>query len=242
MVSVVFFTVTRSRDYDYLLGSIEQHAEMGRHLVLDTTFPPEEAIKFNKLPNTVRWIHEPVYGSGWKEFRLRTAAERARVLAGGMGADVLVYMDSDDFYTPESKNNLFPHALDAIVEIQYTHWRKDGYPYIFGESEWHKKLWPSWGDTIIGLNSAWHCHKDYNGNPEHHALAYDPTNIPMIRVLGNFRHHVHYAIGPNADDDETARTTISGWPDKGFRVPSVPWPPKLALWRDKGIRPSEFFR
>jgi hypothetical protein len=238
---VAFFTVCGGgEDYEFLLGAIEHHAEMGRHFVLDTT-PADRARTFKRLPDSVEWLHEPVYGAGWKEFKSRTAVERAMNLAKTMDADVLVYLDSDDFYTWNSQNDLFPHAQDAMVEVNYTHWLKDGMPYMFGESEWHAKLWPTKGNVEIALNVGWQAHLEYNGNPELHQVPIG-HGMPFLRVPGNFRHHMHYAIGAKIDELEIAKTTIAGWPDQGKRVPMVPWPAKLRLWKDKGILPSESFQ
>lgn len=240
-VSTAFFTVTCADDYDALLGGIEHHAEMGPHLVLDTT-PEDRAIKFSKLPDNVIWIHEPLYGSGWKDFKLRSAVERAMKKARAFATDILVYRDSDEFYVKESVDQLFPWAKEAIVEVGYVHWRKDGNPYTFGHSEWHTRIWPTKSNVVIAPNLAWQAHPNYNGNPEHHPVPVPPVGLPMIRVYGHFRHHLHYAIGPKMDDEETARNTIEGWPNKGIPAPIVPWPEKLALWRDKGIPPSDSFR
>src|SRR5579871_808658 len=212
MPKACFFTVTHSEDYDFLLGSIERHAEMGRHLVLDTS-TVEKAVKFSRLPDTVEWVNDPSFGTGWKEFRLRSAVERALRLARGTDAEVLVYLDSDEFYTPDAPSLLFPHATDAMVAINYTHWKKDGLPYIFGESEWHPRLWPRSADVVIATNTAWIAHPAYNGNPEHHAVVQAPAELPVLRVQGNFRHHLHYCLGPKAEEEETARTTIAGWPN-----------------------------
>lgn len=241
MPRVCFFTVTCSDDYDFLLGSIERHAEMGRHLVLDTS-PPDKAVKFSRLPESVQWVHEPNYGSGWKEFKLRTAVERACELARNLEGDVLIYLDSDEFYSLDSPQNLFPLGLEFMVWVNYTHWRKDGLPYMFGESEWHPRLWPRAGAVRVVANTAWQGHPAYNGNPEHHPVVHPPEGLSSIRAPGNFRHHLHYALGVKADEEETAKTTISGWPNEGVRVPMVPWPAKLTLWKNKGIRPSESFR
>lgn len=237
---VCFFTVTHSEDYDFLLGSIERHAEMGRHLVLDTS-PPDKAIKFNRLPESVHWVHEPIFGSGWKEFKLRSAVERAMNLARELDSEVLVYLDSDDFYTIDAPDRLFPVAQDVMVSVNYTHWRKDGLPYIFGDSEWHPRLWPRSAEVVIAENGAWREHPAYNGNPEHHPVVLPPKDLPVLRVQGNFRQHLHYALSTKAEELETACSTIVGWPN-GSRVPTVPWPAKLTLWKNKGIRPSEFFR
>lgn len=239
--TVSFFTVTRSRDYDYLLGSIEHHAEMGKHLVLDTTIPEDNPRTFKNLPPSVTWIHEPLYGCGWKDFRFVAASQKAMALALDFKSDVLIWLDSDEFFTLSIMDDVVPHALYSIVEAMNIHWKKDGHAYMYGESEWHNKIWPRWSNPRIGLNLAWPKHKDYNGNPEHHALLYDVPGVSKIRIPGLYRNHVHYCIGPNKDDDETGRTTIEGWDRGGRRVPDVGWPAKLALWRDKGIKPSDSF-
>lgn len=239
---VAFFTITGGGDdYEFLLGAIEQHAEMGTHLVLDTT-PPDRAIRFSKLPDSVIWVHEPFYGHGWKEFRLRSAVDTAMKKAKLLDADVLVYLDSDEFYIKESSEQLFPRALDAGIEVGYVHWRKDGRPYTFGHSEWHLRIWPRTSDVRIVQNTAWQAHPNYNGNPEDHPVTIPGEKLQLIRVYGHFRHHLHYAFGVKADDDEKARLTIDGWPDKGVPATAAPWPEKLVLWRDKGILPSESFR
>lgn len=236
-----FFTVCGGGDdYEFLLGSIEHHAEMGFHLVLDTT-PPEFALQFKRLPETVTWIHEPIFGHGWKEFRLRSAVERAMNLAKNSRADILVYLDSDEFFTLDSVERLFPHALDAMVEINCTHWMKDAHPYMFGNSEWHRRLWPASSDVTVPLNIGWQSHPKYNGNPEHHCVPHPPSELPIVRVPGNFHQHLHYAIGEKAKKVDDTTILIEGWPDKGFRVLPAPWPPKLTLWKNRGIKPSESF-
>lgn len=45
-----------------------------------------------------------------------------------LGADVLVSVDSDEFFTLESKNLLFPWATNVMVEVRCIHWRNDGKP------------------------------------------------------------------------------------------------------------------
>ncbi len=240
MTSVAFFTVTHSQDYDFLLGSIEHHAEMGMHLVLDTS-PSSKAEQFKRLPSTVRWVHEPHYGSGWKNFRLRASVERAMHLAREFGADVLAYVDSDEFLSKESVTGLFPHAEHAVIQVHTTHWKEDG-PYMFGESEWHTRLWPNLCDMQILKNVDWTKHPAYNGNPEHHPVPMAPPGLPMLRVPGSFHHHLHYVIGEKSADTDTGDQTIDGWPDKGVRVPPVAWPVKLRQWKEQGICPSMFYR
>jgi hypothetical protein len=241
MTKVAFFTVTCHSDYDFLLGAIEHHAGMGTHLVLDTS-PPDKAVTFSKLPDSVVWVHEPFYGYGWKEFRYRTVLERALRKARLLDADILVSLDSDEFYIEESAQLLFPRAADAVIEVGNVHWKKDGKPYTFGHSEWHCRIWPRRADVQIAVNTAWQAHPLYNGNPEHHPVPIAPRDLQVIRVYGNFRHHLHYALGQKADDEETAINTIDGWPDKGTEVAPVPWPKKLKLWKDSGELPSESFR
>jgi hypothetical protein len=237
--SVAFFTVTHYKDYDFLLGSIEHHARMGYHLVLDTS-PREHAAIPSGLPETVRWIHEPLYGSGWKQFKMRTAVDRACALAREFGTDVLASLDSDEFYSEDSPELLFPHAARHPVSVHCTHWKSDGLPYMFGKSEWHLRLWPRNCDVRIAANLDWTKHPDYNGNPEHHPVPVPPAGRPEIRVPGNFHHHVHYAFSPDFDSDAGARM-IDGWPDGGFRVPVVPWPHRLRMWQAAGIKPSTYY-
>jgi len=241
MPKVCFFTVTCNRDYDFLLGAIEHHAEMGSHLVLDTS-PPDRAIKFSKLPDSVIWLHEPVFGHGWKEFKVRSALERAMRKARAFAADVQVYLDSDEFYVKESVDQLFPWAEKAMVEVMTAHWMKDGKPYVFGASEWHPRLWPTKRNVAISENLAWRSHPKYDGNPERHPVPVQPAGLQLIRVYGHFHHHLHYCLGEKSGDDESARATIDGWPDKGVAVEPVPWPKKLRLWWDEGIKPSESFQ
>lgn len=240
MSKVAFFTVAYYQDYDVLLGAIEHHAKMGKHLVLDTS-PLEHAKRFAKLPSSVLWIHAPYYGCGWKDFRLRSAVQHAMESARLLESDVLVYLDSDEFYSSESVEQLFPWAEKAMVEVQYVHWKRDGKAYTFGASEWHCRLWPAKSLVRIVENEAWKLHPKYNGNPEHHPVAVPPIGLPVIRLYGGFRQHLHYAIGPKALDEETAVNTIEGWPDKGLQVESPPLPEKLRAWREDGIKPSEAF-
>jgi len=239
--SVAFFTVVHSQDYDFLLGSIEHHAEMGLHLVLDTS-PLEKAEKFKRLPDSVKWVHEPIYGNGWRKFRMRTAVERAMNLARDLGTRVLVSLDADEFYSRDSVERLFPHAESDVVSVHCTHWKSDGYPYMFGESEWHARLWPSWLDVKIALNVDWKKHPSYNGNPEHHPVPVPPAGYPELRVPGLFHHHLHYALGQKALETDPANDTIAGWPDRGTPVPLVPWPIKMQLWKTRGVLPSEYYR
>ncbi len=238
--TVMFFTVVHHKDYEFLLGSIEHHAKMGFHLVLDTS-PQADAIQFQGLPETVHWVHEPVYGSGWKEFRMRSAIERAMRLAGEFRPDVLVQLDADEFYSSDSPDLLFPEAARNPVSVHCTHWLRDGNPYMFGESEWHLRLWPGDCEVRIERNHDWTKHPSYNGNPEHHPVPVPPATHPAIRVPGLFHHHVHYAIGEKSLYMDPANDTIDGWPDHGARVPMTPWPERLRMWAAAGIKPSSWY-
>lgn len=237
----VFFTLTCASDYEFLLGSVEHHAELGSQLILDTS-PSDKAKRFKNLPDNLIWLHEPDFGSGWKKFKLRSAVDRAMKQARAFNADVVVYRDSDEFFTKDSAELLFPWAERAMVETFTVHWKTDGKPYRFGPSEWHRRLWPSGAGVEIALNVAWTRHPSYDGNPERHPVPVPPPGLQLIRVYGEFHHHVHYAIGPKAVDQSTAISTVDGWPDFGVELPPVPWPERLRLWRDEGILPSESFK
>ena len=117
------------------------------------------------------------------------------------------------------------------------HWRRDGRLYSFGEHEYHARLWPASAKVTWPVNQAWVAHPDYNGNPDHHAIPGVPPGLKGVKVEGVFHHHMHYAIGEKADDDESARTTIRGWPN-GVVLPHVPWPEPLLRWKSAGSKPS----
>jgi len=235
-----FFTVCGGgEDYEFLLGSIEHHARMGTQVVLDTT-PPERARRFRKLPTTVIWLHAPAYGSGWKEFRYRAALKDAMDAACSTGAEVIVHLDSDEFFSTGTPEALFPLARGAMIEVETYHWMPDGTVRSFGDSEFHRRLWPSHMSPTWPINSAWVQSPNYNGNPDHHAVPLPPQGSSVVRVDGPFHHHVHYAVGLKSQNDETARTTINGWPD-GRLIPSTPWPDRLRRWKESGVKPSESF-
>lgn len=224
-------------DYDFLLGSIEHHAEMGQHLVLDTT-PVDRARRF-KLPKSVIWRHHPDYGAGWKEFKLRTALEDALKMAKSeTDASILAVLDCDEFYAPECAEWAFKLGRDRMVEFKTVTWRSDGKAYDLGESEWHRRVWPAAMDVKILKNESWIAHPQYNGNPEHHPIASPPDLDQIVRAHGSLHNHVHYAIGAKASETETADTTIDGWKMGGFEASRVPWPVRLRVWQESGERPS----
>jgi hypothetical protein len=235
-MNLAFFVVTHSKDYEYLLGSIEHHAAMGSIIVLDSS-AAGEARRFVNLPSNVEWVHEPLYGSGWKEFRYRDALNRAIQLALEFAPDVLCYLDADEFY---SGTWPFLMGRNRMIELKIVEWLRDGKPRLFGESEWHARIWPADSDVKFVVNQKWLTHPDFNGNDQHHATPLEPSGLEKTRVHGLFHHHVHHALGPKALDEEVARQTVDGW-GKGVPQPPVPWPERLALWRDKGILPSTAF-
>lgn len=238
--TVCFFTVCGGgEEYEFLLGSIRHHAEMGLHLVLDTA-PAERAKKFVNLPKTVRWVHEPKFGYGWKSFKLRSAVERAMNLAREMRTKVLVYLDCDEFFSGECATWAFRLAVDRAVDFKTYAWKEDLLPYDCGDSEWHRRAWPASAGVNIIKNGSWIESPHYNGNPEHHPIPSIPPSLSHIRANGDLHHHLHYAIGKKSKNLETAVTTIPGWKDATHIYPT-PWPELLAAWRDQGTLPSASF-
>jgi hypothetical protein len=239
--SICFFTVCGGHeDYEFLLGSIDHHSRLGVHLVLDTT-PAPYARKFRNLPPTVVWVHEPIFGSGWKEFKFVSALERAQEHARArFRPEVLVQTDSDDFWTLEAVP-LFELGRGACVETQYVHWLKDGEPYLYGESEWHRRIWPAYATVKVEKDTKWPFSPHYNGNPELHTRVTVPSHISLLRFDGLFRHHVHFALGKKAEEDEVAKGSITGWPHGKRLVDRRPWPDKLVMWNERGTLPSTFY-
>lgn len=236
-----FFTICGGgEDYDFLLGSIEHHAKMGRHVVLDTT-PPGVAKSFKGLPGSVVWVHEPIYGAGWKEFKFRSALVRALGIAQEQGTDVVAQLDCDEYFSEDSPEKLFPTATYALVSVETIHWMRDGMPYSFGRSEFHARLWPAKMPVTWPVNSAWLASPHYNGNPDHHAIVRAPEGAHHVKVDGHFHYHLHYAVGEKSLDEETARTTIRGWPH-GAPARMEPTPLPIWRWRRRGIKPSEGFQ
>lgn len=238
---LAFFTVCGGgEDYEFLLGSIDHHSRMGNHLVLDTT-PKHLARKFSNLPRSVKWIHDPNYGSGWDKFRFVDALQDAQKRAIEVfNPSALAQLDSDDFYVEEAEP-LFVLGSSVVVETQYVHWMKNQEPYLFGESEWHRRIWPAGRGVTIERDPGWAQSRVFDGNPDTHPRVVVPEQVPVMRFDGLFRHHVHFALGTKADDHRIAETSISGWPHGKRIVDRRPWPDKLTLWKERGMLPSSFY-
>lgn len=236
--SVCFMTICGGgEDYDFLLGSIEHHARMGKHVVLDTT-PSERAKRFKGLPSSVTWVHEPIYGSGWKEFRFRSALTRALVLAKEQKTDIVVELDCDEYFAEDSPQGLFPHAAHAVVSMETVHWGKALKPLSFGKGEYHARLWPAHLNVHWPVNDGWILSPHYNGNPDHHAVMMAPPGTKYVSIPGHYHYHLHYFVGSKGDDEETAKQTIHNWPNGDpARVSPLPMP--IWLWKFRGQPPSQ---
>lgn len=243
MTVAAFFTVCGGgEDYEFLLGSLWHHAEMGNHVVLDTT-PEGQQRTFRNLPPHVIWIYEPKYGQGWKEFRFRDALTRAAGLAKNYG-DVVICLDCDEFYSRSIKWILEDAAQNPLY-VETIHWRYDPAgivrPYMFGESEWHLRMWPAKAEVSFPPNEVWVTHPNYNGNDHHHAVPRFPAGTEILKAPGLYHHHVHHALGEKSRDDSDASRTIPNW-GCGVKTIPVKWPTLLATWREAGIRPSTHFQ
>jgi hypothetical protein len=234
VIQACFVTVCGGgEEYEYLLGSIDHHARLGRHLVLDTT-PADRARTFRYLPGSVTWVHEPDFGAGWDTFKFVKALNRAAELAEALNPDVLIQLDCDDFFTCDL-DSLLPVAKDFVVELQYVHWMPDGKPYIFGESEWHRRVWPANRGVRFRRNFG------VSKNPEVHPELEIPSGMGVVRSDILCRHHAHFAVGEKAADSRIAQQSITGWPHGKMPVPPAAWPDRLMEWRETGKKPSEAF-
>jgi hypothetical protein len=155
--------------------------------------------------------------------------------------DVLVYLDSDEFFSADCAQWAFPLAYDRMVEVKTLTWLPNGKCMDFGESEWHRRIWPARMAVEILRNDAWIAHPQYNGNPEHHPIPSPAKGGKIIRAHGPFHHHLHYAIGKKAGDLETAVTTIPEWATGGVEVAGVGWPEPLRDWKLNAVKPSNLF-
>jgi len=239
---ICFFTVCGGgEEYDFLLGSIEHHARVGCHLVLDVS---QEQRQFRRLPGSVSWTrdYEQKYGSGdWKTFRLATALEDARKLALDNFPDTefLVHLDCDEYYDVDELAMLFDLHRGGIVPKIFTfetiHWRND-LALRFGPSEWHMRAWDVRAEVGVIRNLAWEVAKKYNGNPEHHPILTPKKMLfQEVRVLRPMHYHLHYAVGAKKHFTETAEATIDGWPNGTVVEGACPWPDPIRRWAESGV-------
>jgi hypothetical protein len=154
---------------------------------------------------------------------------------------VIIQLDSDDFFTPNFEA-ILPTAARHVVELQYVHWLSDGRAYLYGESEWHRRVWPGGRQVRFCRSRSWQKHPKYNGNPDAHPELDIPEKLEVVRSGVLCRHHVHFAIGAKMHDTMIAEQSITGWPHGRMEVGPVPWPRRLASWRGEGVKPSEAFR
>lgn len=222
-------------EYDFLLGCLDRHLSYGRLLVLDTMVAPF-ARRF-RLPSSVRWLHRPIYGSGWAEFRFADALNDALDLAAEESPDVVVHADADEYFDHRVVYAI-EAALGAVVEVKTLHHLGPTEAVDF-ETEWHRRLWPWRAGVRFADNPDWIASEHYNGNPQYHPRMLVPEGVPTVRELRTPHHHVHYCLGEKAAEQASAAATIPGWPDKGAKVALEGcWPAPLQLWKEKGARPS----
>jgi hypothetical protein len=230
---VVFFTICGGpnreyveREYNFLFGSMEHHAQMGRHVVLDNS-PPEHAIRFQKLPKSVTWVYEPIYGHGKEVLRMISAVRRASSIARAMNADINVYTDCDEFWSLNSETGLWPTAAECLTEVPTLHVDIKGNHYYF-DREWHRRAWSGRkGEVVFPMSDDPH----FVGNREDHPIAFPVGELSLKRVAGHFHHHMKCFIGGG------------GYYDDGVPIKDPPvWPEPLRLWKEQGIPPMEKFR
>lgn len=234
-VDVCFFTVCGGGvEYEFLLGSILQHASMGRHIVLDVTPAPKRRV-FKNLPKSVEWIYEDEYLSGdWKVFRCRQAVLRAMGIAVSRSPDVVMHLDCDEFLTPQAVTELFPIAVGACVEHRIVNWGSDGNPHINAgpmKPGGARRIWDARIKVEIPRNGAWPKHPHYNGNPDRHPTPVWPAGAKVTKSPSLAHHHLHYAI-KEKDLYPFKEWEIGGWAD---------WPEPLDRWKNGGAPPSSDF-
>lgn len=243
---ISLFTVVGgdSEEYELLLGSIEYHARLGNHFVLDVG-PFDRSPLLRRLPPSVRWIQIPFYGSGsWQTFRFATALERARQLALDAFPDTayLVCTDSDEYWNVDRLLTLFqrqgPLETPKVFTFETIHW-KDGLPLRFGESEWHTRAWDVRTGISIQRNPHWMASERYDGNPERHPLPIPKVDlVEQIRIPEPCHFHLHYTIGEKQGRTRTAEATITGWPNGTPVEGAHPWPEPIRKWVYEGRPPS----
>jgi len=232
-MNAVFITVCGAadekgcrREYNFLMGSIEYHASMGRHIVLDNC-PEEHHLVFSRLPSSVTWIYEPIYGHGKEVFRAASALLRLDSLARSMfSPDVIVYTDCDEYWSRDSVSGLWPEAARFLVETPTIHVDIHGQHWSFVR-EWHRRAWPG---KISGIDFPIR-RGGSNPNPERHPIAVTKDGLKLKRVAGCFHQHMRCFIGGGGY-----------YADGTVVVNPPPWPEPLRLWKENGEEPLEKFR
>lgn len=220
-------------EYNYVLGSLAHHAEMGRHIVLDTT-PLQFRFIPGKLPDSVKWIYDPTYGFGESKFRYADALNRLISEATFIGAQVVCYVDADEFFTLGTEKVAFPLAFSHVILPSIVHWDYLPAPYHFRQ-EFHIRIWPlRFRGYFPREVKAWIQNPSYDGNPQRHTICQFYHDVPFQRIAVPIHHHLRGAVG----------TKRHGSVEAGERLDPAhfPWPEPLRLWRERGREPMEDFR
>ncbi len=232
-MDIVFFTICGGesqevvdRQYNFLLGSMAHHAQMGRHVVLDNS--PESFHKtFTKLPSSVTWIYEPIYGHGNKYLRQMDALNRAHNVAKTMTPEAIVYTDCDEFWTLGLVDLLKREVKNSLLTIPTIHVDINGEHYFFPH-EYHRRAWDGSMDVTFPYNKADPKEFDnptFEGNPQRHAIACPALGMTMKQVDDYVHHHMKCFINGGGS-----------W-HLGTKIGKPEWPEELKLWKEKGILP-----
>lgn len=219
-------------DYEVFLGCLEKHLIHGSVIVIDTC--PIEARRRFELPEQVSWYHCPLFGRGADKFRFATALNVAIGLAEEHSPDVLVQLDTDEYFESDLVIALEHAAAGTVIDVKTLHHTTPEEGLDF-PGEWHRRIWPARRGIRFKPNLR-------HSNPEFHPIVDVPMGIPIERETAIYHHHLHYAVGRKAEDLHTAQTTIEGWPDAAAKIPIRPWPPLIARWHSGGFLPSASFR
>jgi len=225
--SICFATVCGTPvDYEFLLGAIREHSTMGCHVVLDVT-PALHRKQFKRIPSSVMWVAEDGYLSNTRMFKFHSALLRVNEIARATGAEVIVNLDSDEFFAPQATEKLFPLARNSAVEHLIVTWGCDNQPHARWDA-WLRRIWPSKMNVRIPRNEAWTQHPEYDGNPELHPIPMWPPNARVTKTQELVHHHLHWTI------HHKGHHPFSEWPVAGW----CDWPPLLKRWKEKDIPPS----
>ena len=232
MPDIVFFTISGAnskelvdRQYNHLLGSIEHHAQLGRHIVLDNS-PRAFRRIFTKLPKSVTWIYEPIYGHGDENFRQTDALNRIAFAAYQMKPDAVIYTDCDEFWTPNLVDVVEREAKDSLVHLPTIHVDVNGDHYFFPH-EYHRRIWEGKREVIFPYNKAKPSDLDndtFQGNPQRHSIACASEGMKTKTVHDICHHHMKcFMIGGGS------------W-HLGKKLEKNPeWPAPLKEWKYSGI-------